>query len=293
MRLSREWQSENDTCLLAAAATEPMSGSDSLLSYNKADGGMQLRAEKVGDTWVLNGEKRFISNGELAKKPPLESIAGFLLTSDTPGFSVTEVWDKLGQRNVQNGTMVFENVEVPDEDLIGTPDGALSELGALLTRFGSNIQAGATVLGVAQRAYDVTLQYAKQRRQGGKIIFEHQIQAQRLARMRMLLESARCYLWYSGWTAARGEPDALAASLSKVHAAQSAVEVIMEAFELWAAVGYMRKNPVEKLLRDGLSFIHSNGTNDVLLLKAAGLLGGIEPGDPRYSERVAEAAAGR
>ncbi len=295
---------DDPECLLAAAATEPLSGSDSILPYNKADGGVRMTARKKGDKWILNGEKRYISNGGLAnviyvmartdmRKPPLKSMTGFLLTSDTPGYSVTEIWDKLGQRNVANGTMIFDNVEIPQADVMGTPNGALGELGALLTRFGSNIQAGATVLGVAQRAYDVTLQYAKQRVQGGKPIFEHQIQAQRLARMRMLLESARYYLWYSGWTAGQGEPDAVAASLCKVNAAENSVKVLMEAFELWAATGYMKKNPIEKLLRDGLSFVHSDGTNDVLLLKASNLLGEIKRGDPRYSRRVELAAKGR
>src|SRR3546814_13858190 len=66
----------------------------------------------------------------------------------------------------------------------------------------------------------------------------------------------------------------------------------MEAFELWAATGYMKKNPIEKLLRDGLSFIHSDGTNDVLLLKASRLLGEIKRGDPRYTKRLAQAAKG-
>jgi alkylation response protein AidB-like acyl-CoA dehydrogenase len=295
---------DDPTCLLAAAATEPLSGSDSILPYNKPDGGVRMTAKKRGNKWVLNGEKRYISNGGLAKviyvmartdmrKPPLKSMTGFLLTSDTPGYSVTEIWDKLGQRNVANGTMVFDNVEIPEADVMGTPNGALGELGALLTRFGSNIQAGATVLGVAQRAYDVTLQYAKQRVQGGKPIFEHQIQAQRLARMHMLIESARFYLWYSGWAANSGTPDAAAASLCKVNAAENSVKVLMEAFELWAATGYMKKNPIEKLLRDGLSFVHSDGTNDVLLLKASKLLGEIKRGDPRYSPRVELAAKGR
>jgi len=295
---------DDPECLLAAAATEPLSGSDSILPYNKPDGGVRMTAKKKGDKWILNGEKRYISNGGLAnviyvmartdmRKPPLKSMTGFLLTSDTPGYSVTEIWDKLGQRNVANGTMIFDNVEIPQADVMGTPNGALGELGALLTRFGSNIQAGATVLGVAQRAYDVTLQYAKQRVQGGKPIFEHQIQAQRLARMRMLLESSRYYLWYSGWTAGQGEPDAVAASLCKVNAAENSVKVLMEAFELWAATGYMKKNPIEKLLRDGLSFVHSDGTNDVLLLKASRLLGEIKRGDPRYSKRVELAAKGR
>lgn len=294
---------DDDTCLLAVAATEPLSGSDSILPYDRPEGGMRLTAEKDGNKWLLNGEKRYISNGGLAKivyvmgrtdvtKPPTESAAGFLLTSDTPGYTVTEVWDKLGQRNVQNGTMVFDNVEIPEEDVIGTPGEALREFGAFLTRFGSNIQAGASVLGVAQRAYDVTLQYAKQRVQSGVPIFEHQIQARRLARMRMLLEASRYYLWYSAWTTGQDNPDTAAASLCKVNTSENAVKVLMAAFELWAGTGYMKKNPVEKLLRDGLSFVHSDGTNDVLLLKASRLLGEIDPDDPRYSERVELAARG-
>ncbi|NNE82777.1 MAG: acyl-CoA/acyl-ACP dehydrogenase [Alphaproteobacteria bacterium] len=294
---------EDDTCLLAAAATEPMSGSDTILPYNEPEGGVRMTAEKKGDRWVLNGTKRYISNGGLAKviyvmartdmsKPPMESLAGFLLASDTPGYECTEVWDKLGQRAVQNGTLEFNNVEIPDEDVVGEPGNALAEIGALLTRFGSNIQAGATVLGVAQRAHDVTLQYARQRVQSGKPIFEHQIQQKRLARGQMLLEAARYYLWYSGWTATQGNTDARAASLCKVFASESALTVVQEAFELWAATGYMKKNPIEKLLRDALSFIHSDGTNDVLSLKAARLLDEIGPNDPRYSKRVEEAAAG-
>ena len=294
---------DDETCLLAVGATEPLSGSDTLLPYEGPEGGMRLTAEKVGDKWVLNGEKRYISNGGLAKviyvlgrtdltKSPVDSAAGFVLTSDTPGYTVTEVWDKLGQRNVQNGTMVFDHVEIPEEDVIGTPGEGLRDLGALLTRFGSNIQAGASVLGVAQRAYDVTLQYAKQRIQGGVPIFDHQIQAQRLARMRMLLEASRYYLWYSAWTTRQDNPDNAAASLCKVNASENAVRVLMEAFELWAGTGYMKKNPIEKLVRDGLSFIHSDGTNDVLLLKASRLLGDIHPDDPRYSRRVELAAKG-
>ncbi|NEU35885.1 acyl-CoA dehydrogenase, partial [bacterium LRH843] len=82
-----------------------------ILPYNKPDGGVRMTDRKKGDKWILNGEKRYISNGGLAKviyvmartdkrKPPLKSMSGFLLTSDTPGYSVTEIWDKLGQRNV-------------------------------------------------------------------------------------------------------------------------------------------------------------------------------------------------
>ena len=225
--------------------------------------------------------------------PPSESLMGFMLTSDTPGYACTEVWDKLGQRCVQNGTLEFNNVEIPDEDVIGTPGKALAEMGNFLTSFGSNIQAGSTVLGVAQRAYDVTLQYAQQRRQGGKTVFEHDIQRHRIARMSMKLDAARLYLWYAGWLAQEGKADLRAATMCKVFASEAALEVTQSAFDLWAATGYMKKNPIEKLLRDALSFIHSDGTNDVLTLKAANRIGTIGPWDPRYCKRVEEAAAGR
>ena len=86
--------------------------------------------------------------------PLSTSLTGFLVPSDAPGFSVPEVWDKMGQRAVQNGTLVFEDVEVPDIDRVGEVGTSLPAMGALLLGFGSNIQAGATVLGVAQRAYD-------------------------------------------------------------------------------------------------------------------------------------------
>ena len=292
--------------LLGIGATEPMHGSDNLLPYDAPGSGMQTRAERKGDKWVLNGAKRYISNGGLAKlyyvlartdaKGMLsQSLTGFLVPADAPGFTVTEVWDKLGQRAVQNGTLKFDNVEIPDADRVGEVGKALPAVGAFLLRFGSNIQAGATVLGVAQRAYDVSLQYAFERVQGGKPIIEHDIQRLRLARMAMKIQAARSYLWFAGYDCGQDDFDRKHASLAKIFASEVSVEVCRDALELWGAAGYMKKNPVEKLLRDALSFLHSDGTNDVLGLKAANFIAQERP-DPasrRYSRRVAEAAQGR
>jgi alkylation response protein AidB-like acyl-CoA dehydrogenase len=292
--------------LLAVGATEPLFGSDNLLPYDAPGSGMQMTAERKGDTWILNGTKRYISNGGLAKLyyilarndskgSLISSLSGFLIPAGTPGFTVTEVWDKLGQRAVQNGTLVFENVEVPDRERVGEIGSALPALGTLLLGFGSNIQAGATVLGVAQRAYDVSLQYAFERKQGGGPIIDHQIQRVRLARMAMKLQAVRSYLWFAGWDCRQKTFDPKHASLSKIFASEESVEVCKQALELWGATGYMRKNPVEKLLRDALSFLHSDGTNDVLSLKAANYLVKERPlpEHPSYSKRVAEAALGR
>jgi alkylation response protein AidB-like acyl-CoA dehydrogenase len=216
--------------------------------------------------------------------------------ADAPGFTVPEIWDKMGQRAVQNGTLVLENVEVPDIDRVGEVGTALPALGRLLLGFGSNIQAGATVLGVAQRAYDLAHQYAHERIQAGKPIIEHDIQRKRLARMAMKLQAIRSYLWFAGWNCGqKDEFDAKHASLSKVFAAEESVNVCIEALELWGATGYMKKNPIEKLLRDAMSFLHSDGTNDVLTLKAANFMAAerLPEGDHRYSKRVFEAAMGR
>jgi len=297
---------EDDEFLLAIAATEPMAGSDNLLPYDAPGSGMQMSASKNGDKWILNGSKRYISNGGLAKMyyvlartdpdgPLSTSLTGFLVPADAAGFSVPEIWDKLGQRAVQNGTLQFENVEVPDRDRVGEIGASLPALGLLLLGFGSNIQAGATVLGVAQRAYDLSHQYAHERVQGGKPIIEHDIQRKRLARMAMKLQAARSYLWYAGWNCRQPEFDRKHASMSKVFAAEEAVTICVEALELWGATGYMKKNPIEKLLRDAMSFLHSDGTNDVLSLKAAAFMAQeqLAATDIRYSKRVAEAALGR
>ncbi len=291
--------------LLGVGATEPLHASDNLLPYDAPGSGMQMSAVRKGDKWILNGTKRYISNGGLAKlyyilarsdqKGMLSSsLTGFLVPGDAPGFTVPEIWDKMGQRTVQNGTLVFENVEIPDRDRVGEVGESLPALGRFLLGFGSNIQAGATVLGVAQRAYDLSLQYAFERVQGGKPIIEHQIQQMRLARMAMKLQAARSYLWYAGWNCRQAEFDRKHASLAKIFAAEESVAVVKDAMELWGATGYMKKNPIEKLMRDALSFLHSDGTNDVLSLKAAMFIAQErrEPSDPRYSRRVAAAAKG-
>ncbi len=296
---------EDDECLLATAWTEPTAGSDNIWPNPNPGAGMQLFAEKKGTRWVLNGTKRYISNGGLAKvyqtvgrtdrKGPLQtSLTAFLVPSDAKGFSVPEVWDKLGQRCVQNGTLQFDDVEVPEEDQIGGVGQAMPALANLLIKHGSNIQAGASVLGVAQRAYELSLQYAHARIQGSGPLIGHQIQQIRLARMAMKIEAARSYLWRTAWSTQLDEMDRKNAMLSKVFAAEASVEVCQQAMELWGAAAYMRKNPIEKLMRDALSFLHSDGTNDILTLKAAGFLEApAAPGDLGYHARTVEAAAGK
>jgi alkylation response protein AidB-like acyl-CoA dehydrogenase len=297
---------EDPEFLLGVGATEPLHASDNLLPYDAPGSGMQMSAVRKGDKWILNGTKRYISNGGLAKLYYIlartdqqgmlsSSLTGFLVPGDAPGFTVPEIWDKMGQRTVQNGTLVFENVEIPDRDRVGEVGASLPALGKFLLGFGSNIQAGATVLGVAQRAYDVSLQYAFERTQGGKPIIEHQIQQMRLARMAMKLQAARSYLWYAGWNCRQPDFDRKHASLAKIFAAEESVAVVKDAMELWGATGYMKKNPIEKLMRDALSFLHSDGTNDVLSLKAAAFIlqERRASSDPRYSQRVAAAARGQ
>jgi acyl-CoA dehydrogenase len=292
--------------LLGIASSEPESGSDKILPYDAPGSGISTRAERKGDKWIINGTKRYISNGGLAKLYYVitrtdpnsllsQGVTGFLVPAGAPGFTVPEVWDKLGQRTVQNGTLVFKDVEVPDRDRVTEVGGGFHAMGAFLLRFGSNIQAGATVLGVAQRAYDLSLQYAFERVQGGGPLINSELQRVRLARMAMKLQAARSYLWYAGWYCAQPDFDRKQSALSKIFASEVAVEVCREALELWGGAGYMRKNPIEKLFRDALSFLHSDGTNDVLSLKAGNLIAqeALDKSDGRYDPRVSEAAKGR
>lgn len=297
---------EDPEFLLGIGMTEPMHGSDNLLPHEAPGASLRTRAERKGDTWVLNGTKRYISNGGLAKLyyivartdpngPASQSLTGFLVPAEAPGFTVPEVWDKLGQRAVQNGTLQLDDVEIPDSERVTEVGAALPTIGAFMLRYGSNVQAGASVLGVAQRAYDLSVQYAFERVQGGKPIIEHDYQRIRLARMAMKLQAARSYLWFGGWDCGQDTFDRKHASLAKVFASEAAVEVCRDALELWGGAGYMRKNPIEKLVRDALSFLHSDGTNDILALKGGNFILQERP-DPsarRYSRRAFEAAQGR
>ncbi|MFQ5895349.1 MAG: acyl-CoA dehydrogenase family protein [Nitrospinota bacterium] len=276
---------EDHRYLLAIAFTEPDYGSDTFGIEYGPHLGMRMDARKEGDVWVLNGTKHFISNGGLAKLYFIctrtdktvgldRGCSTFLVPAGAPGFIIGKVHDKLGQRNVQNAELVFRDCRIPERDLIGGVNQGLRFQKELARA--SHVEAAATVLGPARRAYEETLEYAKNRVQGGKPIVEHQAVGLMLSEMCMLLDAARSYVWRTAWKNEYEEPfEPHYSMLTKVFAAEAAVRVCTLAIEIWGGMGYMKEAPVEKCLRDALSFLHSDGANQVHLIKASQYLGGL------------------
>jgi alkylation response protein AidB-like acyl-CoA dehydrogenase len=136
--------------------------------------------------------------------------------------------------------------------------------------WGSKAEAAATVLGVGRAAYEYALKYATQRVQGGKPIVKHQAVAMMLAQIAMKLDAVRTQIWRTAWLADRRQPEARTLGLlAKVNASESAFEACKLASEILGGAAIMHDHPVEKFLRDAASFLHSDGTNQVCLLRAA------------------------
>jgi len=263
----------------AIGFTESGAGSDHQGYYDSPDIDFRTTAVRDGDAWVINGSKRYVSNGCMAKfyfvvtrtdpkKTLREGGSVFIVPSDTPGFRAGFFHEKSSQRLATNGTFHFENCRVPAANLLGG-EGLMSRLRAEYMP-GSKAEAAATALGVGRAAYDYAMQYAKERVQGGRPIVELQAVAMMLAQMAMKIDAARTQIWRAAWLADRRQPEARTLGLlAKVNASETAFEACKLAAEILGGAAIMHDHPVEKYLRDAASFLHSDGTNQVCLLRAA------------------------
>jgi alkylation response protein AidB-like acyl-CoA dehydrogenase len=264
---------------LAIAFTEAGAGSDHQGYYDSPEIDFRTTAVREGDDYVINGTKRYVSNGCMAKlyfvvtrtdmtKSLREGGSVFVVPADTPGFRTGFFHEKSSQRLATNGTFHFENCRVPASHLLGG-EGLMSRLRSEYM-WGSKAEAAATVLGVGRAAYEYAMQYAKQRVQGGKPIVKQQAVAMMLAQMAMKLDAVRTQIWRTAWLADRRQPEARTLGLlAKVNASESAFEACKLAAEILGGAAIMHDHPVEKFLRDAASFLHSDGTNQLCLLRAA------------------------
>jgi len=264
---------------LAIGFTEPGAGSDHQGYYDSADIDFRTTAVRDGDHYVINGTKRYVSNGCMAKlyfvvartdpaKTLREGGSVFVVPSDTPGFRAGFFHEKGSQRLATNGTFHFENCRVPASHLL-CGEGLMSRLRAEYMP-GSKAEAAATALGVGRAAYEYAMQYAKERVQGGKPIVKQQAVAMMLAQMAMKLDAARTQIWRTAWLADRKRPEARTLGLlAKVNASETAFDACRLASEVLGGAAIMHDHPVEKYLRDAASFLHSDGTNQLCLLRAA------------------------
>jgi alkylation response protein AidB-like acyl-CoA dehydrogenase len=269
-------------CVLAICFTEPETGSDYMIPW--PDFRFRTRAEpRAEGGWVLNGSKRFISNGADAgfylvfactdpTRPAPEGTSAFLLEPGLPGFEVTRVHEKIGQRTINNAALRFENVVLEPWRLVGEVHHGFAGAREILKE--SAIEAGATTLGTARAAYEMAVEHARTRVQGGRPLIEHANVACRLAEMHAQLEAARSLIWRAAW-AVEHDPayDHRLGSAAKLIAADTAVRVCLSAMEIHGGLAIMSQEAgVEKCLRDCLSFLHSDGAQDSHRLRLADLI---------------------
>lgn len=254
----------NDGVLGAFCLTEPGAGSDA--------GGISTKCQKVGDEYIINGTKQFISNGATAgmytllatlnKKMGNKGMCAFMIDRDTPGITVGKTEDKLGIRNSNTTEVIFEDVRVPAKNLLGTEGQGFFVIMKTLDISRASIAAMAT--GISQACLDASLEYAKMRTQFGKPIASFQAIQFKLADMAMKIEASRLlYLEASSLQDMDVPRFSKAASLAKAFAGDAAVFCATEAVQVFGGYGYTREYPVEKYYRDAKIFQIYEGTGEI------------------------------
>ncbi len=263
--------------------TEPNAGSDA--------GGTQTTAVKKGDRYILNGSKRFITHGGVGEVfvvtavtnpgQGTKGISSFIVTKETcdleaaatvgmghepsltpmPGFRAGKKEDKLGWRASDTRELIFEDVEVPAENLLG-------EEGRGFINFMKTLDAGrvgiaALSLGVAQGALDEALRYTTERRQFGKRIAEFQGVHFQLSDMATELEAARHLVYHAAWLSQNGHPFSKEAAMAKLFASELAMRTTITAIQLHGGYGYTKDYPVERMMRDAKIGEIGEGTSEV------------------------------
>ena len=251
--------------LAAYGLTEAGSGSDA--------GGMRTRAVKQGDKYILNGSKRFITNAGLAQvntvfaltdpaKGTRGGISAFIVEKDYPGFSLGRVEDKMGIRGSQTGELIFEDCEVPAENLLGREGDGFKI--AMMTLDRSRPGIAAQAVGIAQGALDFAVNYAKERVQFGKPIADKQGLQFMLADMATRVQAARLLLYDISERIDRNEADlSRASAMAKLFASDVAMEVTTNAVQILGGYGYIKEYPVERMMRDAKITQIYEGTNQI------------------------------
>jgi acyl-CoA dehydrogenase len=247
----------------AYAVTEPVGGSDVA--------GIQTRAVRRGDEYVLNGSKIWITNAShssfytvLAKTDPSAGYDGmsfFLVERNTPGLDVGKHLPKMGQRASDTAEVFLNDVVVPKSALIGKEGDGFKI--AMQGFDSSRPMIAAYALGLNQRCLDLSLAYAKERKTFGKPIIEHQAIAHKIAEMEIRLHASRLMVYQSAWLYDTGKRNTLQASCGKAFACDSAVFAATEAMQIYGSYGYSREFPVEKLFRDAKVLQVYEGTAEI------------------------------
>ena len=232
---------------------------------------ISTRADRDGEFFVLNGVKQFITTGKYAqaaivfavtdKEAGKKGISCFLVPTDTPGYIVARIEEKMGQRASDTAQILFENCRIPASCLLGREgDGyriALSNLEA------GRIGIAAQSVGMARAAFEAAVQYARERVTFGKPIIEHQAVSFRLADMATRIDAARLLVWRAATYKDAGKPCLTEASMAKMFASEMAEKVCSDAIQILGGYGYVSDFPVERIYRDVRVCQIYEGANDI------------------------------
>jgi alkylation response protein AidB-like acyl-CoA dehydrogenase len=254
--------------LAAFGLTEAGSGSDAAA--------MRTFAVRKGDKYVLNGTKRFITNGGLAQvnsvfaitdpETGTRGISAFIIEKDFPGFSVGRIEEKMGIKGSQTAELIFTDCEVPVANLLGR-EGEGFKI-AMMTLDRTRIGIGAQALGIAQGALDLAVSYSKQRVQFGKPIAENQGIQFMLADMATKVEASRLLVYNAAEMVDREETGPNTgfgkySAMAKMYASDRAIEVTNDAIQVLGGYGYMKEYPAERMMRDAKITQIYEGTNQI------------------------------
>jgi alkylation response protein AidB-like acyl-CoA dehydrogenase len=263
----------------AYSLTEPMSGSDA--------GTMRSRAVRDGDVYILNGRKSWVTSGPVANyivvftmtapEKKHRGITAFIIETDKPGFSVGKKEPKLGIRASATSEILFEDYRVPVENRLGE-EGEGFKI-AMTVLDAGRIGIASQALGIAEAAYDASLEYARQREAFGQKIGEFQGISFKLADMKTRIEAARLLVYSAAMAKERskktGERFTLEASMAKLFASETAMFVTHAAVQIHAGMGYSKELPVERYFRDAKITEIYEGTSEIQRLVIARMETGL------------------
>ncbi len=245
--------------------TEDQSGSDLA--------GTRTSARKVEGGWMLNGTKNWITNGPLADfatvlattdpSKGMKALNFFLVEKGTPGFSPGQVLHKLGCRGTVTGELVFQDVFVPDENLLGEQEGrGVVYLGEVLNEI--RCMTGAMALGLARTAFADGLEYARKRVAFGRPIGDYQLIRAKLAEMATDMEAARLLLYYAAWMIDQGLQPRKEAAMAKMFAVEACLKVVDEVTRIYGANGFAQEYGPQRYFRDARFLLYGGGTHEIL-----------------------------
>lgn len=249
------------------ALTEPDAGTDLQ--------GIRSTAERDGEHYVVNGSKMWITNARHADPLPVlvktdrtaepahRGMSVLLVDADTPGFTVTKDIPKLGYKGTESCEVVFENAQVPAENLLGGVEGRGMQqaLSALET---GRLNIAGRSLGIAQRSYDEAVAYAGERKAFGQAIGQFQAIQLRIAEMATRLQAARLLSYWSASKLDRGERADLETGMAKLNASEVALQAAQESMRVHGGYGYSKEFEIERLYRDSILMTIGEGTSDIM-----------------------------